>query len=205
MEMDIAVDDNNIARADAATTVVNEKESLLLKKRSLMLRTNKTRHAFAADAIHADAVAPSLSAALTRKEIINGIMSENIMESIVDAFNSSQRKYLWFLFRLVGFICERVPEYAPLFTDERIDNWYHLPNDMLMNIIENLIRHTPCEILNEAYYNGLITADRNLLQIIARTLFLLPNRKCTRMILNAYEREYNTQNCVFFVFFSLLL
>lgn len=81
-----------------------------------------------------------------------------------------QHKYRFFLLRLVVFICEAVPAYQNIFPDHRTKYWDSLSLNTLDKILIRIVRHTPCRILSQAFYRGLLTASKRIKCVIGHTL-----------------------------------
>lgn len=104
------------------------------------------------------------------------------------------RKYLYFLLRLIRFICYNVLIWENRFPNERTQYWYRLSRVALDRILQGVIRHTPCDVLSAAYYQGILTAQRRVLRIVGDTINRTSNRRarCLQPFLQVYERKYIT-------------
>lgn len=81
-----------------------------------------------------------------------------------------RRKYMYFLLRLIDYICDRVPLYDDVFTDYRKIRWYQLSRGALDRILKRIIIGTPCKVLSDAFYQGLLTSHRGIFRHIGCVL-----------------------------------
>lgn len=111
------------------------------------------------------------------------------MESVIDP---RKRKFLYFLIRLVEFICNRVPSYQEIFSDERKNVWYRLSRTSLDAILCRIIRHTPCSVLSSAFNEGLLTAHTGIFYVVGSAIRRSPRRRarCLIPFLDLFEREF---------------
>lgn len=102
-----------------------------------------------------------------------------------------KRKFLYCLLRVVNFICDKVPSYQSIFSDERRQNWNRLSRNSLDRILERLIRHTPCHVLSLAFYEGILTSHTGILRTVGSSINKTTRRraKCLQHFLSIYERK----------------
>lgn len=102
-----------------------------------------------------------------------------------------RRKYLYFLLRLVDFICDSVPPYREYFGDSRTKYWSDLSRAALDRILAKIVRYLPCRVLSSAYQNGLLTTQRGILRTVGRVISRAPQSRaqCLQEFLRTYERK----------------
>lgn len=81
-----------------------------------------------------------------------------------------QQKYLYFVRKLVEFICDAVPSYQMIFPDRRTKYWDSLLSVTLDRILQRIVQHTPCHILSQAFSCGLLTVHNRIHRIVSHTL-----------------------------------
>lgn len=101
------------------------------------------------------------------------------------------RKYLYFLLKLVEFVCDLVPSYQHIFPDQRTRYWDSLSQGTLDSFLERIVQHTPCRILSHAYKQGLLTSHKRILLVVGQALCHSKknNARCLSSFIQCYERK----------------
>lgn len=102
-----------------------------------------------------------------------------------------QQKYLFFLMKLVEFICDALPPYQDIFSDQRTKYWDSLSQRSLNRILQRIVRHTPCRILSQAFVHGLLTTCKRVMCVVGDTLQRSEKHqaRCLQTFLEYYESK----------------